>query len=141
MATSAPTPISRPSSRAWPGTAATCASPWTSTPTATPVPTPTSNPSSLPSRASAVEEACPGGENRGESDLQDAVRTAVTNKRHGPDLRRQGLPAPDEGRRGAAQRDPGCVPGQERDGGVTCARSLRSDKLAQRSFDLSHPAG
>lgn len=48
-------------------------------------------------------------------------RTAVINKRGGcgrPDLGSQGLPATDGRGRGAAQRDPGCVPGQGDHAGV-----------------------
>ena len=54
-----------------------------------------------------------GGESKGTSDLADAVRTAVINKRAGgtgSHQRAQGLPAPDERRRRAAARDPGRVP-------------------------------
>jgi class I fructose-bisphosphate aldolase len=40
-------------------------------------------------------------------------------RRHGADLRSQGVPEAAEGRREAAQRGAGCVSGQERDGGVS----------------------
>ena len=57
-----------------------------------------------------------GGESNGESDLAEAVqdgRHQQARRRHGPDLRPQGVPAADEGRRGAAERDSGRLSGQE----------------------------
>ena len=55
-----------------------------------------------------------GGESKGDSDLAQAVRTAVINKRAGgtgPDRRPQGVPAPDGRGRRADPRHPGRVPG------------------------------
>ena len=57
-----------------------------------------------------------GGESKGASDLAEAVRTAVINKRaggtgliSGP----QGVPAADGRGRRAAQRHPGRLPGRD----------------------------
>ncbi len=48
-----------------------------------------------------------------------------TRRRHGPDLRPQELPETDERRRDAAQRDPGRLPLQRRDDGVSQHRARR----------------
>ena len=58
-----------------------------------------------------------GGASSGDSDLKEAVKTAIINKRagrHGTDLWPQGISAPDEGRRPAAQRDSGHLSEQGR---------------------------
>ncbi len=58
-----------------------------------------------------------GGASSGASDLAEAVRTAVINKRagrHRSDQRSQGLPAAHRRGRRAAQRHPGRLPGHAR---------------------------
>ena len=50
-----------------------------------------------------------GGESHGASDLQDDGRRQQAGRRHGAYQRPQGVPAPDEGGRGAAQRHPGRI--------------------------------
>ena len=55
----------------------------------------------------------------GKNDFGDAAvdrRDQQARGRHGPHLRAQGLPASDEGRRRAAERHPGRVPGSEHHG-------------------------
>jgi class I fructose-bisphosphate aldolase len=54
-----------------------------------------------------------GGASSGETDLQEAVKTAVdqqARRRHGPHLGPQGVPAPDGRGHRAAPRDPGRLP-------------------------------
>ena len=53
----------------------------------------------------------------GDNDFAEAVqnrRHQQARRRHGPDLRPQGVPAPDERRRQAAELDPGCLSRQRR---------------------------
>ena len=52
----------------------------------------------------------------GDNDLQDAITTAVINKRarNGIDFRAQGIPKTDERGRQTSQRDPGCLSFQRR---------------------------
>jgi len=70
-----------------------------------------------------------GGASSGESDLAEAVRTAVINKRAGGmglNLRPQGLSAADEGGRWHPERDSGCVPVE--------AGDRRLNHLSQSNF-------
>ena len=58
-----------------------------------------------------------GGASSGESDMKEAVKTAVINKRagrDGSDLRTKGVPAADERRRAAPERDSGRLSEQRR---------------------------
>src|SRR5256885_11647415 len=52
-------------------------------------------------------------------------------RRHGPDLRPQGVPETDERRRATAQRGAGCLSGQGRDGGVRTRRRRSEEHTSE----------